>query len=150
MKYTVEIEIELPRGKVIELFDNPANMPKWQEGLQSFEPISGQPGQVGAQSKLKFRMGKGEIEMIETITHRELPERFAGTYETKGVFNTVDNHFEIVHENLTRWISHNEFKFTGLMRIIAFFFKKAFVKQSLKYMQDFKTFSETGKSVQDE
>ena len=36
-EYTVEIEIALPRDRVIELFDNPENLFKWQTGLQSAE-----------------------------------------------------------------------------------------------------------------
>ena len=91
MKYTVEIEINKPVDRVIELFDNPDNMDKWMEGLQSFEPISGVPGQPGATSKLKFKMGKREIEMIETVTVRNLPDEFSGNYEGKGFFNTVRN-----------------------------------------------------------
>ncbi len=49
--YTVEIEIALPRDRVIELFDNAENLLKWQKGLQSFEHISGEPGQPGTTSK---------------------------------------------------------------------------------------------------
>ena len=67
MKYTLEIDIHLPREKVIELFDNPDNMKHWQPGLLSFEPLSGTPGTVGAKSQLKYLMGKREIEMVETI-----------------------------------------------------------------------------------
>ena len=67
--YTTTITIDLPRDKVVALFDDPGNLPKWQRGLQSFEPLSGQPGQVGAKSKLVFQMGKRRMEMIETITH---------------------------------------------------------------------------------
>lgn len=48
MKYESELVIDLPRERVIELFDNPDNLPKWQEGLQSFEHISGEVGQPGA------------------------------------------------------------------------------------------------------
>jgi hypothetical protein len=44
-EYTVEIEIALPRHRVIELFDNPNNLVRWQTGLQSVEHISGEPGQ---------------------------------------------------------------------------------------------------------
>ena len=57
MKYTTEIEIEKPIEKVIELFDNPDNLKKWMEGLQSFEHLSGTPGQPGAKSRLFFKMG---------------------------------------------------------------------------------------------
>jgi carbon monoxide dehydrogenase subunit G len=79
MKYTTQIDIQLPIDRVVELFDNPDNMKKWMEGLQSFEAISGTPGKEGAKSKLTFQMGKRSIEMIETITVSNLPEEFTST-----------------------------------------------------------------------
>lgn len=81
MKYTNEVIINAPVNRVIELFDNADNMKEWQPGLVSFEHLSGTPGQVGAKSKLKYKMGNREIEMIETITVKNLPEEFSGTVE---------------------------------------------------------------------
>ena len=37
----------MPRARFIELFDDPDNLPKWQEGLISFEPLHGEPGTRG-------------------------------------------------------------------------------------------------------
>ncbi|MEM7797967.1 MAG: SRPBCC family protein [Chloroflexota bacterium] len=37
MKYSTEVVIDLPRERVIELFDNTENMYKWQNGLKSHE-----------------------------------------------------------------------------------------------------------------
>lgn len=142
MKYTTEIEINQPLDRVIELFDNPDNMDKWMEGLQSFETISGTPGQPGAKSRLKFQMGKREIEMIETITVRNLPEEFTGTYEAKGVFNIVKNHFESLPENKTKYTTEHEFQFKGFMKLFGLLMPGAFKKQSLKYLTDFKNFAE--------
>ncbi len=51
---TVSIEIDLPRYRVIALFDSPENLFKWQTGLQSFERLSGEPGHPGGKSKLVF------------------------------------------------------------------------------------------------
>lgn len=150
MHYSVDIEIDLPRDQVIALFDNPDNLVKWQEGLQSFEQLSGEPGQPGATSKLVFQMGKRSIEMIETITERDLPERFEGTYDAKGVHNVVKNRFVELGPDRTQWISENEFQFRGFMKLMAFFFRSAFPKQSLKYMQDFKAFAEDGVDVRTE
>lgn len=148
MKYTVEITLDLPRERVVELFDEPDNLPKWQKGLLSFEPISGTPGQAGAKSKLRFQMGKRQMEMVETITRRELPDHFDGTYETQGVFNVVKNRFIPVSDNQTQWVSENEFRFTTLMmKVIGLLMKGAFPKQSLKYMEDFKAFAERGVDV---
>lgn len=142
MKYTVEIDIDLPRDRVIELFDSTENMKHWQEGLVSHEHISGTPGEVGAKMKLQYKMGKREIDMVETITKRELPDEFAGTYEAKNVFNIVDNTFVAVSTHKTKWVSYNEFQFKGFMKLIGFIMPGAFKKQSLKYMQDFKQFAE--------
>ena len=37
MKFTNEVTINLPRARVVELFDNPDNMKQWQKGMESFE-----------------------------------------------------------------------------------------------------------------
>jgi len=143
MKYTTEIEINQPIDKVIALFDNPDNMSKWMEGLQSFEHLSGTPGQVGAKSKLRFKMGKRDFEMIETITVRNLPDEFSGNYEAKGVFNIVKNKFVKLSDNSTKYITENEFQMKGFMKLIGFLMPGAFKKQSYKYLLDFKKFAES-------
>ncbi|MFK7951466.1 MAG: SRPBCC family protein [Ekhidna sp.] len=74
MKYSNEIVIDLPRNKVIELFDNPENMKYWQKGLVNFECISGEEGKSGARSKLSYQMGKRSVEMVETIVENSFPE----------------------------------------------------------------------------
>ena len=139
---SVETEINLPIARVVELFDDPENLKHWQPGLISFEPISGTPGQPGAKSRLKYKMGKRDIEMIETITVRNLPDEFSGTYEAKGVFNIVKNYFRAVSENKTKYISENEFQFKGFMKLIGFLMPGAFRKESEKYLQQFKEFAE--------
>ncbi|MEM6726316.1 MAG: SRPBCC family protein, partial [Bacteroidota bacterium] len=65
MKYQVDVIIDRPRAEVIQLFDSTENLYDWMEGLQSFEHLSGTPGEVGAKSKLTFKMGKRDITMIE-------------------------------------------------------------------------------------
>ncbi|HLG32844.1 MAG TPA: SRPBCC family protein [Ignavibacteriaceae bacterium] len=142
MKYTTEIEINQPVNKVIELFDNPDNMKLWMEGLQSFEPLNGTPGQPGAKSRLKFKMGKREIEIIETITTRNLPEEFSGTYEAKGVFNIVSNKFIPISGTKTKFVADHEFQFSGIMKVMGILMPGAFKKQSMKYLEKFKEFAE--------
>ncbi len=143
MKYTNEIIIDLPREQVVALFDNPDNLAKWQPGFISMEHVGGEPGQPGAQSRLKYKMGKREIEMIETITVRDLPDTFAGTYETKGVWNEIKNHFEELPDGKTRLWSENEFRMSGfLMKLMALLMPGAFCRQSQKYLDLFKEFAE--------
>lgn len=142
MKYTTSVEINLSRDKVLDLFDNPANMYKWQPELKSFEHISGETGQPGTQSRLVYEMGKRQIEMIETVEERKFPDSFKSTYKAKGVKNIVVNKFEEHTDTKTIWTTENEFKFSGFMAIISKFMNGAFRKQTLKTMHQFKEFAE--------
>jgi carbon monoxide dehydrogenase subunit G len=142
MKYTNEVEINQPLSKVIELFDNPDNMPQWQPGFISMEHLSGVTGQAGAKSKLKYKMGNREIEMIETITTRNLPKEFHGVYEAKGVYNVQRNFFNEVAPGKTKWVSESEFKFSGMMKLVGWLMPGGFKKQSQKYLDMFKAFAE--------
>ncbi len=142
MRYTTDILINLPRDRVIELFDDQDNLGQWQPGLQSFEHIDGEPGQPGARSRLIFDQNGRRIEMIETITERNLPDVFSATYEARGVYNRAHNRFLEEGADQTRWVAENEFQFSGFMRLIGFFMRGAFPKQTREFMEHFKTFAE--------
>ena len=144
MHYVLQVEIDRPRDEVVRLFDNPENMKHWQPELLSFEPISGTPGQPGAKSSLKYQMGKREVDMVETITVRRLPDEFSGTYECSGTVNTMTNRFEEAGPGRTRWIAENTFEFGSFwMKLMAMLMPGAFKKQTRKYMQNFKAFAES-------
>ncbi len=142
MKYTCETIIDLPRDRVIELFDNPDNLSKWQPTLKSFAHFEGELGKPGAKSRLLYDERGRELEMIETILVRNLPDEFSGTYEAKGVFNTVKNLFHEEGENQTRWVLDTEFEFSGLMKLMGIFMRGAFPKETAKGMRLFKEFAE--------
>jgi len=143
MKYKVSIEIKQPLEKVIELFDNEENAFKWMEGLDTFDHISGEKGEVGAKSRMKFKLKKRKMEMVETIEEKELPGRMTMTYEAGPVFNRVVNLFSAVDDETTLYETEQEFKFNSWgMKAMAFLMPGAFKKQSLKYLKDFKRFAE--------
>ena len=143
MKYTIEIDIDLPINRVVELFDNTDNLKLWQPDLVSFQAISGIPGEVGAESKLVYKMGSREIEMTEVITIKDLPQKFSGVYETDNVWNLVENSFIVVSDEKTRWISKNEFKLSGFVKLMALLMPGMFKKQSCKTLHQFKLFAES-------
>ena len=142
MKYTCKIEINRPIEQVIERFDSIDNMYKWMKGLQKIEPFSGIQGEVGAKMKLTFQMGKRSMEMIETITVKDLPNEFSGTYDAQGVHNIVKNYFKVIDNYRTLYYTEQEFQFKGFMKIIGLLFPGAFKRQSMKYLEDFKEFVE--------
>ena len=145
MKYTNEVTIDLPLKKVLELFDNEENMFKWQPELISFEHVTGEKGEVGSKSNLRYKMGKREVEMVETITEKNLPDEFNFTYEAKGVWNEMKNSFVETGPSQTKWISNSEFRFTGFMKLIGFLMPGSFKKQSQLALDRFKGFAESQK-----
>ncbi|TQD38627.1 SRPBCC family protein [Haloflavibacter putidus] len=148
MNYTLQITINVPREVFIEKMDNLDNLKHWQKGLKKIVPISGASGQEGSKTKLSYEINKREMEMVETVITRKMPEEFHATYDTQGVHNIQKNYFIDNQDNTTTWRSETEFKFSSFgLRVLAFFMPKVFKKQSLKYMNDFKAFAEEGKSV---
>ena len=148
--YTVSIDIDLPRDKVIEMFDNPDNMLQWQTGLQSYEHLEGEPGHPGAKAKLVYLQGKHRIELIETVTERNLPDEFNGTYSWEGGSNSLVNRFIELGPDKTRWESTCTYDMRSMMlKIMSTLMPGMFRKQNLKYMKNFKAFCETGWDVRE-
>ncbi|WP_026208519.1 SRPBCC family protein [Catelliglobosispora koreensis] len=160
MKYTVSIEIALPRERVAQLLADPARMPKWLRGLVLHEPLSGVHGQVGTKSRVVLQMGQQKIEATETITRREpadlnaIPKESVVVFEREivsdGMWNAARERLTEAGPETTLWVSENEFRFSSmLMRLVGLLMPGAFRKQSLQHMMDFKAFAEQGKDVRE-
>ena len=160
MKYTVSIEIALPREQVAQLLADPTRLPKWLRGLVLHEPLSGIHGQVGTQSRVVMQMGQQTFECTETITRREpadlrsIPKASVVHFEREivgeGMWSAARERLTEAGPTMTLWVSENEYRFSGLMmRLVGFLMPGAFRKQSLQHMQDFKAFAEQGKDVRE-
>jgi hypothetical protein len=160
MKYTVSIEIALPRERVVQLLADPEHLSKWLRGLVLHEPLSGVHGQVGTKSRVVMQMGQQKFEGSETITRREpldlhgIPRESIVHFEReivgKGMWSAVRDRFTETGPETTLWVSENEYRFSGLlMRLMGLLMPGAFRKQSLQHMQDFKAFAERGKDVRE-
>ena len=160
MKYTVSMEIALPRERVAQLLADPAHLPKWLRGLVLHEPLSGVHGQAGTKSRIVLQMGQQKIEATETITRREpadlhgIPRESVVHFEReivgKGMWSAARERLTETGPETTLWVSENEYRFSGLlMRLVGPLMPGAFRKQSLQHMQDFKAFAERGEDVRD-
>ncbi len=147
MEYTHKIEIDLSPDQVIANFDNEENLKHWQKGFVSMEHLSGEKGEAGSTAKLTHNMRNRDIEMIETIISKDLPEALHITFDAKNVRNIQEHHFEELPNGRRVWSSKNKFKLGGLIKSIGFLTPGAFKKQSISYIRDFKAFAEEGKSV---
>ena len=144
MKFNCKVDIDLPISKVIELFDNPDNMKYWQDGFISFEHISGTPGEVGAKSKIRYKMGKRDFDLIETVTVKNLPHEFSGTYEHVHMTNNMKNSFKELAPDKTRWEAEIEYtEITHIMaKLMSWIMPGMYKRQTQKWMDQFKAFAE--------
>ncbi|OKH68836.1 hypothetical protein EB73_14970 [Mycobacterium sp. SWH-M3] len=158
MKYTLSIEIALPRQKVVDLISDPAQMPKWLRGLVLHEPVNGVHGQLGTTSRVVFQTGKHRMEAAETITRLEpadlhaIPRSVVVRYEReivgKGMWQAQRDRIIDAGPESTLWESESEFRFDGLlMRLAGRLMSRTFRKQSWQHMQDFKAFAEHGTDI---
>jgi hypothetical protein len=136
--FTLYVDIELPRDDVVRLFDSSENMFHWQNGIQSFEHVSGQPGQPGAKSRMIYQQGNQRIELTETITTRDLPDEFCGIYAWDSGRNTLENRFLEWGPGTTRWESTCRYEMdTLLLKLKGFLMPGNLKKQNLKFMNNF-------------
>lgn len=145
MKYCLEMELNRNRHHVVELFDNPDNLTKWQPDLLEFRILHGIPGQVGAKTRVLYRMGRKQIEMTETVISRNLPDEITFTYETGGsgtptCWNQVQHRFIELEGNNTLWQFDSEYRCSGLMKVMCLLMPGQFKKESRKYMAQFRDF----------
>lgn len=148
MKYTSQIIVNIPIEEFIGKFDNHDNMKHWQRGLDSFEHISGDPGEIGTKMKLNYSFGKRKISLFETVTKNSFPHEYHMHYDAKGMHTIQHNYFKQTIEGHTKWICKCELIPTTFnMRLMILLAPKSIKKQSMAYLNDFKNFAEKGTSV---
>ncbi|MCH7769453.1 MAG: hypothetical protein IIA49_00300 [Bacteroidetes bacterium] len=67
--------------------------------------------------------------MIKTITSRNEPEEFSGTYEMMGTKQWIKNSFEVIDENKTKWVMDSEFQFRGFYKLMTPFIKVMIIRR---------------------
>lgn len=144
MKFSLHTDINLPRDTVVDLFTDPEARLKWVPDLLELEPLQGIPNQPGSQCRLVYRQGDREIEVVETVLERELPERFTSAYSTAGMNSQMVSRFEDRGEH-TRWYTDNTFNGTGLLKVMPWIMPWIFKNRTLRLMQHFKDYAETGR-----
>ena len=148
MNFTCSVEIKKPINEVVALFDNPENLSEWQDGFIRMETISGTPGEVGSKSRMLYKMGKGTMELIETILVNDLPNELKGQYEHKHMDNTMSNRFTTLPNGDTLYeaeIHYTAFK-GFIVKVMKTLFPGMFKKQVQKWLNQFRDFCEKNKT----
>jgi len=107
--------------------------------------LSGDKDQVGAQTRMLYKFGKSDMELIETIRDNNLPHSFEALYEHKHMDNTMLTSFDDMGNDITLYSTQvNYIELKGLMiKIMAKLFSGKFKKGPEKWMQQFKIFVES-------
>jgi uncharacterized membrane protein len=146
MIFEIDINIEQPINKVVEVFSDPEGMYHWMPNLDDIKLLEGQMNEVGAKSELTLRANQRMMKRIQTITVKNLPTLHCVEYDDKNVFNRVSSDITVVSENCTKLHVVHEFQFKGLMKIFTYFIpQKAFKVQALQYLHEFKKYAENTK-----
>lgn len=116
VKYKGFIDIDKPRDTVVELFSDPKYLGEYQDGFIKKELVSGKMGKNGAVSKMYYKLGKGEMELTETIVANQLPDTFEAFYHHKHMDNTMKCNFVALGDNKTRY--EYEFEYTRISWVI--------------------------------
>ena len=147
MKYSLTNTIHKPLEEVVEKFKDEEGLKHWMEGFQKVVRVSGDPHSAGAKSEFHFLYKNKEMVIKETILESDLPKKIKFAYESSMGNNEVEMQFERLSDNSVKQINHTHFHLKGFMKVMGFLFKGMFKKQSLKYMDGFKNYVETGASV---
>jgi carbon monoxide dehydrogenase subunit G len=146
MKYAYEIEVNTPLEKVVKLAGDPANRMSWMDGIESYEPVSGTPGEVGSKSKMVFKTGNMKMTMVGTVVANNLPQSFTESIDASNLTSTAISKFIAIAPDKTKYISEQNFAFKGLFnKIVGFLLQGEFKKQTLRHMEGFKRFVEQQK-----
>ena len=81
--------------------------------------------------------------MTETVTERRKPHFMAGTYDTSRAKSLIVNHFEVINDNTTRFISYTNMNFKGTMKIMSLFIAKSIRARTEADLNRFKLLVET-------
>jgi len=149
MKFSCTVDINLPRKKVIELWDNEEHLGQWQTGFLNFQQLSGEKGKDGAKAIMTYDFRGRPMEIQETILANNLPDSFSGKYEHKHMDNTMYNSFVALDANTTRWqadVEYVQFK-AFVPKMMAKLFPGMFRKQTQTWLDQFKAFAEGEKDL---
>jgi hypothetical protein len=144
MKFFGSTIINKEKPIVAAFFANPDYLKEYQDGFQKKELLEGEAGQLGAVSKMYFDDGKRKMELIETVTKNELPDRFEAFYHHKHMDNTMVCEFIDLGDSRTEYkYAFNYVAIRGFMPKLMFrLFPSLFKKQGEKWMNQFKAFVE--------
>lgn len=144
MELRNQIIIKAPKEFVASYIRRSEHFDKWQDDFISATLLNGNINQVNTQTRLQYKFGKSDMELIETVRDNNLPHSFEALYEHKHMDNTMLSTFEETVDDHTLYSTQvNYIEMKSLMiKIMAKLFSGKFKKGPEKWMHQFKVFVE--------
>jgi len=144
MRSLVQLDIDLSKPELAELFADPALMTKWMDDLERVEPISGKLGVPGSRYRLIPK--SGDMVFEATVIARNLPHESRLRLEASNVTVAISATFEAVSPGTTRLVSDEQFTFKGVFgKLLGFFAQWSIRKAHRRHMLAFKHFAESNR-----
>lgn len=143
MQLLLSIDIDRPKADVAALLADPSEQVRWMDDLVRYEPLNGEPGQVGSQYQLTFKSGKRTMEFIATQTSVKLPDEMAMILDSPMVHIEGEASFEALSPKKTRYTLKQDFQFKGaLNKLAGFVMRRAIERQQQEHVENFKRVAE--------
>lgn len=112
------------------------------EGLERIERLSGHPLEAGAKSNFHFVHKGKEMQIAEEVLEQNLPRQIKFGYTSSMGYNEVEMIFEAIDSNSVKQTNNSYFEMRGFMKVMGLFLSGMFKKQSMTYMNAFKSWVE--------
>lgn len=142
MKVSHTVVIECPIETVWELFDDVDNMLEWQDELQSYEMVEGEPGEIGSVRSQKIKQMGVTQQLTATLLEREPPHHSAMHYEGAQAPFTAFDEFEDLGDGTTEWTSTLDVKLGMLQKPLELVIKPLASDLVRRNGRNFKAFCE--------
>jgi ligand-binding SRPBCC domain-containing protein len=139
---TINAPVEIVWDKLMD----PENLKHWVTGFQSVEHLTGNIGEAGSTSKLRFMERGKEVEILETVLSCKPCQQYTSSMEHSSF--TAESDFRLVsfghRTDLVQTVNFRPKSF--LMKLLLPIVKGAMKKRNLNELSRLKDFIETKQS----
>ena len=142
MRHKVRLIIAEPQERVATLFSDPRNSTAWMHELERYEPLTGQPGEMGSTYRLVPK--EGDLVFVATVVFRRHPSEIRLKLDAPSVAVAVTTTFTALPGDQTLLVSEETFTFKSKRdRLLGFMARPAIAKAHKRHIHAFKQFAES-------
>lgn len=142
MKVSRTVVIERPIDEVWALYDDLDNMVEWQDELQSYELVEGEPDEVGSTRNQTIKQMGVTQHLKVTLLERDPPHRTKSLYEGAQAPFTAEDEFIDLGDGTTEWTATIDVRLNMLQKALELVLKPLASDLTKRNGKNFKEFCE--------